>query len=141
MTPHQVNNVQTNSFGHNDTTFQPQLLPNFSTARLSSTIKPVETSASISAMFPQISSFPCLPDQDIKSDSVVTCAQCLPPASAESFTNVAYRSNARNEISLHHSFPVCNKQSQPLNNHYQMNGNYSGEMSNLQQEFARMVIA
>ncbi|CAG9530556.1 unnamed protein product [Cercopithifilaria johnstoni] len=140
MTHHQVNSVRTNPFGQNDTAFQPQLLPNFSTAPFSSTIQQVDASAPISAIPPQTSSFPCLPDQDTNPDSVVTGAQYLPPASAELLTKVAYRSNARNEIGLHHSFPILNKHSQPqlLNDHYLMNGNYPGGVGSLQQEFARM---
>ncbi|VBB27706.1 unnamed protein product [Acanthocheilonema viteae] len=139
MTNHQVNSVRINPFEQGDVTFQPQLLPNFSTAPFSSMIQSVDTSAPTSAVPPQ-TSFPCLPDHDINSDSVVTCAQYLPLASTEPLTSVAYRSNARNEVDLHHNFPALSKhsQQQPLNDNFQMNGNYPGGMGSLQQEFARM---
>lgn len=129
MTHHQVNSIRTDRFGQDDTTIQPELLPNFSTASFSSTIPPVHASASLSVVPPQ-TSFPCLPDHT-NPNSVVTCAQYLPPVSTEPLINMAYRS----------SFPAFNKhpQSQPLKDHYQMNGSYSSGMSNLQQEFARMV--
>lgn len=143
VTHHQVNSTRTNPTEQSDTIFQPQLLPNFSTAPFSSAIQPVDTSAPISAVPPQASSFSCLSDQHTNLSSVVTYAQYLPPASTQPFTSMAYRSNTKNEIGSHHNFPNLDKhsQSQQLNDHYQMNGNYPGGMGSLQQEFARMVIS
>ncbi|VDN82098.1 unnamed protein product [Brugia pahangi] len=137
MTHHRMNSVQNNSSGQNDTTFQPQLLSNFSAVPFSSTVFPVDATP-ISVVPPQ--SYSSLPDQDNKSDSVVSCGYYLPPTSMQPLTSVAYRNNTKNEIGLHHSFGVLNKhsQSQLSNDHYQMNGNYPGGMGNLQQEFARM---
>ncbi|EFO26433.2 Sec23/Sec24 trunk domain-containing protein [Loa loa] len=140
VTHHLVNSVRTNPVGQSDTSFQPQMLPNFSTTPFSSTILPLDAPAPISAVPLQASSFSCLPDQDTNPDSVVSYAQCLPPVSTQPLTSVAYRSNARNESDLLHNFPIINKhsQSQLLNDHYQMNGNYPGGMGSLQQEFAKM---
>ncbi|VDK65559.1 unnamed protein product [Onchocerca ochengi] len=139
VTHNQMNNIWTNPAVQSDTTVQPELLPNFSTAPFSSSIMPVNVSAPVSAVPPQ-TSFSCRSDKDTNPDSVVTCAQYLPPSSVYPLTSVAYRNNARSEIGLSHNFPVPNKQSksQPLNDHYQMNGNYPGGIGSLQQEFARM---
>uniref|UniRef100_A0A1I8E8P3 Sec23/Sec24 trunk domain-containing protein n=1 Tax=Wuchereria bancrofti TaxID=6293 RepID=A0A1I8E8P3_WUCBA len=138
VTHHRMNSAQNNSSGQSDTIFQPQLLPNFSAAPFLSTVFPVD--ASPISVVPPLSYFSSLPDQDNKSDSVATCGHYLPPTSMQPLTSVAYRDNTKNEIGLHHSFPVLNKhsQSQLSNDHYQMNGNYPGGMGNLQQEFARM---
>ncbi|MCP9265715.1 Protein transport protein Sec24B [Dirofilaria immitis] len=140
VTHHQINNIWINSTGHNDITFQPHLFPSFSTTPFSSSVLSVNASVPASAVLPETSSFSYLPDQDTNRDSVVTSAQYLPPAFTQPVISVAYRSNARNEIGLHHSFPFSDKhsQSRPLNDHHQMNGNYSGGMGSLQQEFARM---
>ncbi|VDK87730.1 unnamed protein product [Litomosoides sigmodontis] len=138
MTHHQVNSTRTNPLGQDDTTFQSHLLPNFATPSFSSTMQPLHASAPVSVVPPQIP-FSRLSDQP-NSNSVVTCAQYLPTSSTEPFINVACRNNARTETSLHRSIPAFNKQpqSQPLKDHYQMNGSYSSGMSSLQQEFARM---
>ncbi|VDO31004.1 unnamed protein product [Onchocerca flexuosa] len=139
VTHNQMNNIWTNPAVQSDTTVQPELLPSFSTAPFSSSIMPVNASAPVSAV-PLQTSFSYQSDRNTNPDSVVTCAQYLPPSSIPPLTSVAYRNNGRNEIGLPHSFPVPNKhsKSQQLNDHYQMNGNYPGGMGSLQQEFARM---
>lgn len=138
-THHQVMSVQTNPSG-SDTTFQRQLLPTFSRAPFSSTILPVGTSVPTS--IPSQSPFSYLPKQDTNSDSIVTCTQYLPPASAKPLASVTYSYNARNDIGSRHSSSIHNKHSQTqlLNDHHQMNGNHSGGIGSLQQEFAHMVI-
>uniref|UniRef100_A0A915PQB6 Uncharacterized protein n=1 Tax=Setaria digitata TaxID=48799 RepID=A0A915PQB6_9BILA len=128
----QSNNVHTNLSVQNHSTFQP-LVPNISAA----SILP-DACAPASVAPPQTSSFSSLPFPNTNTDSVVTCTQHLPPSFTQPVMSIASRSNARNEISLHHSFPTLNKYSQPLKGHYRMNGNYPGGMGSLQQEFAQM---
>ncbi|VDM96693.1 unnamed protein product [Thelazia callipaeda] len=138
----QTNSIERYSANMNNSVSSPQMFPSFSATSFIPMTAPLH-SGPVGTIPPPLSSAPNPSVSDITSNLKPTSAHQLLTPFTPPITNDLYKSDPRNETSVHHSYQVLNKSapSSQTQCHYQMNGNGPSGLCNLQHDFSRMNFA